>query len=71
MESPFGLNPTQMSYFLHIFSLDTHKSHVGNAVGHGHKGHLWPKWPYMALMAMAIGIDCYGYPVKALAKTNS
>ena len=53
MESPFGLNPKQMSYFLHRFSLDTHKSHIGNAVRHGYKGYLWPKWPYMALMAMA------------------
>ena len=59
MESPFGLNPTQMSYFLQTFLLDTHKSHVGNAVGHGHMGRLWPKWLkwlFMALMATAIGI---------------
>ena len=45
MESPFGLNLTQMSKFLDKFSLDTHNIHVGNAMvirkiygqnGHGH-----------------------------------
>ena len=55
-ESTFGLNQTQRSNFFDKFSLDIHNSHVGNAVGHGHKGHLWPKCPYMALIAMAIGI---------------
>ena len=69
MESPFGLNPTQMSYFLHKFSLDTHNSHVGNAVGQGHKGHLWPKWPYVAFMVMAISIA--NLTVMAYAKNNS
>ena len=25
--------------------MDTHNGHIGIAVGHGYKGHIWPKWP--------------------------